>query len=151
MVVYIYEFSLQTIKAMRFTSTFLRTFWSPLVTLKKPCLPNDCGSIVFLFRLSSVLKFCHFPVLLMNENNMMLCIDPAEAIFFNDSIVCLSSPHLVLPQMMVHIMASGLLLRVRNNFFFFISQPKLMLWVLRRTVSMRRFFWAPKTYAKTDG
>ena len=23
-----------------------------------------------------------------------------------------------------------------------------MLWVLKRTVSMRRFFWAPKTYAK---
>ena len=26
-----------------------------------------------------------------------------------------------------------------------------MLWVLKRTVSMRRFFWAPKTYIKTDG
>ena len=26
-----------------------------------------------------------------------------------------------------------------------------MLWVLKRTVSMRRLFWAPKTYAKTDG
>ena len=26
-----------------------------------------------------------------------------------------------------------------------------MLLVLKRTVSMRRFFWAPKTYAKTDG
>ena len=26
-----------------------------------------------------------------------------------------------------------------------------MLWVLKRTVSMRRFFWAPKTYAKIDG
>ena len=26
-----------------------------------------------------------------------------------------------------------------------------MLWVLKRTVSMRRFFWAPKTYGKTDG
>ena len=24
-----------------------------------------------------------------------------------------------------------------------------MLWVLKRTVSMRRFFWAPKTYAKS--
>ena len=31
-----------------------------------------------------------------------------------------------------------------------ISQPKHMLWVLKRTVSMRRFFWAPKTYAKSD-
>ena len=28
-----------------------------------------------------------------------------------------------------------------------ISQPKHMLWVLKRTVSMRRFFWAPKSYA----
>ena len=26
-----------------------------------------------------------------------------------------------------------------------------MLWVLKITVSMRRFFWAPKTYVKTDG
>ena len=26
-----------------------------------------------------------------------------------------------------------------------------MLWVLKRTVSMRRFFWEPKTYIKTDG
>ena len=26
-----------------------------------------------------------------------------------------------------------------------------MLWVLKRTVSMRRFFWAPKTYAKYHG
>ena len=25
-----------------------------------------------------------------------------------------------------------------------------MLWVLKSTVSMRRFFWAPKTYVKTD-
>ena len=28
---------------------------------------------------------------------------------------------------------------------FLISQPKHMLWVLKRTISMRRFFWAPKT------
>ena len=34
---------------------------------------------------------------------------------------------------------------------FLISQPKHMLWVLKRAVSMRRFFWAPKTYVKTDG
>ena len=26
-----------------------------------------------------------------------------------------------------------------------------MSWVLKRTVSMRRFFWAPKTYVKNDG
>ena len=26
-----------------------------------------------------------------------------------------------------------------------------MLWVLKRTVSMRRFFWAPKTYVKIYG
>ena len=37
----------------------------------------------------------------------------------------------------------------RNNFL--LSQPKHMLWVLKRTVSMRRFFWAPKTYVQTDG
>ena len=32
-----------------------------------------------------------------------------------------------------------------------ISQLKHMLWVLKRSVSMRRFFWAPKTYAKNYG
>ena len=26
-----------------------------------------------------------------------------------------------------------------------------MLWVLKRTVSLRRFFWAPKTFAKKYG
>ena len=26
-----------------------------------------------------------------------------------------------------------------------------MLWVLKRKVSVRRFFWAPKTYVQTDG
>ena len=26
-----------------------------------------------------------------------------------------------------------------------------MLWVLKNTVSMRRFFWATKTYVQTDG
>ena len=29
---------------------------------------------------------------------------------------------------------------------FFISHPKHMLWVLKRTISMRRFFWASKTH-----
>ena len=37
----------------------------------------------------------------------------------------------------------------KNNFL--ISQPTHVLWVLKRTVSMRRFFGAPKTYVKTDG
>ena len=30
-----------------------------------------------------------------------------------------------------------------QKFIFLISQPKHMLWVLKRTVSMRRFFSAP--------
>ena len=34
---------------------------------------------------------------------------------------------------------------------FLISQSKHMLWVLKRTVSVRLFFWAPKTNVKTDG
>ena len=29
---------------------------------------------------------------------------------------------------------------------FFISHPKHMLWVLKRTVSISRFFWAPKIH-----
>ena len=41
---------------------------------------------------------------------------------------------------------SGALLKI----YFLISQPKHMLWVLKRTVSMRRFFLAPKTYVSTD-
>ena len=32
-----------------------------------------------------------------------------------------------------------------------ISQPKYMLWVLKRTLSMRWFFGATKKYVKTDG
>ena len=34
---------------------------------------------------------------------------------------------------------------------FLISQQKHMLCVLKKNVSMRQFFWAPKTYAKLDG
>ena len=33
-------------------------------------------------------------------------------------------------------------------FFCLISQPKRMLWVLKRTISMRWFFWELKTYVK---
>ena len=47
---------------------------------------------------------------------------------------------------------AGLQITVPNGkLFFFVSEPKQMLWVLKRTVSMRRFFCAPKTYAKIDG
>ena len=35
---------------------------------------------------------------------------------------------------------------INENYFFLIYQPKHMLWVLKRTISMRRFFWAPKTH-----
>ena len=35
---------------------------------------------------------------------------------------------------------------VYRKIIYFISHPKHMLWVLKRTVSMRRFFWAPKTH-----
>ena len=34
---------------------------------------------------------------------------------------------------------------------FLISQPKHTLWVVKRTVSLRQFFWAPKTYVQADG
>ena len=34
---------------------------------------------------------------------------------------------------------------------YLISQPKHMLWLLKRTVSMRQFFWVPNTYVNTDG
>ena len=39
-------------------------------------------------------------------------------------------------------------LRVGNISY---SQPKHMLWVLKRTISLRRLFSAPKTYAKITG
>ena len=41
--------------------------------------------------------------------------------------------------------------RTRPGLNFLISQSKHMLWVLKRTVLMRRFFWATKTYVKNDG
>ena len=44
-----------------------------------------------------------------------------------------------------------LVMSVYQKSNFLINQPKHMLWVLKRTISMRRFFWAPKTYVKTDG
>ena len=34
---------------------------------------------------------------------------------------------------------------------FLISHPKYMLWVLKRDVSMRQFFWAPKAQTYNDG
>ena len=38
---------------------------------------------------------------------------------------------------------------MKYEIYFLISQPKHMLWVLKRTVSMRRFFWAQNTYTET--
>ena len=35
--------------------------------------------------------------------------------------------------------------------YFLISQPKHLLWILQKNVSMRGFFRAPKTHVKTDG
>ena len=35
---------------------------------------------------------------------------------------------------------------VRNLKIIFLYQPKHMLWVLKRNISMRWFFWAPKAY-----
>ena len=46
----------------------------------------------------------------------------------------------------------GLWLRVCNRkLIFLFSQPKRMLWVLKRTIIPRWFFWASKTYAKNYG
>ena len=39
---------------------------------------------------------------------------------------------------------------VTEKYFSYFSTNH-MLWVLKRTVSMRRFFWAPKTYVKLMG
>ena len=45
---------------------------------------------------------------------------------------------------------SSLWSKVRNNLFSLISQSKHILLVLKRTVSNRRFFWAPTLYIKID-
>ena len=39
----------------------------------------------------------------------------------------------------------------QQKFNFLFSHPKHMLWVLKWTVSLRRFFCTPKKYIKTDG
>ena len=38
-------------------------------------------------------------------------------------------------------------LKIRINYYL----TKHKLWALKRTISLRRFFWAPKAYVKTDG
>ena len=40
---------------------------------------------------------------------------------------------------------------IKSLYNFLISQPKHLLWVLKRNISMRLFFWAPKTYAENYG
>ena len=35
-----------------------------------------------------------------------------------------------------------------QKYNFLVSKPKHMLWVLKRTLSMRPFFWAPKTWVR---
>ena len=47
MVVYKYEFSLQSIKAVRFNSTFPRTFWSPLVVTSNVVRHLDQHNILY--------------------------------------------------------------------------------------------------------
>ena len=42
------------------------------------------------------------------------------------------------------------ILRARNHWYFISYQTKHMLWVLKWTVSMRRFVWEAKTNVKTD-
>ena len=55
-------------------------------------------------------------------------------------------------QYMETLQVPGLLVKsAYQKINFLISQQKHILWVLKRTVSMRRFFWAPKTYVQTDG
>ena len=53
---------------------------------------------------------------------------------YRDLIVCRFMKHTVLP------FGPLVLKGCVTEFFFFISQPKHMLWVLKRTVSMIRFF-----------
>ena len=40
---------------------------------------------------------------------------------------------------------------VKLEITYLISQPKHMLWVLKRTISMRLLFWDPKYMLKHDG
>ena len=54
-------------------------------------------------------------------------------------------------QNLICCLKSGPQIRVCNINYFLICQLKHMLCVLKRTVLMRQFVWAPKTYFKTDG
>ena len=53
-------------------------------------------------------------------------------------VVLISSDSLDQPEYLAVLIRAGL--KVYQKFNFLISQPKHMLWVLRRTVSMNRFF-----------
>ena len=82
MVVYTYEFSLQSIKAMRFNSTFPRTFWSLLVHNHVRCINlvimkvNDglsCETIVrFFYKHNITTDFCGtIPRATLKTTNLM--------------------------------------------------------------------------------
>ena len=46
---------------------------------------------------------------------------------------------------------SAFVKKAYQKIIFFLLLNKIMLWMLKRTVSMRWFFWAPKTFVKIDG
>ena len=83
-------------------------------------------------------KCLYFPI--CNSKNVSYCGSLYECAIF------LSFPHVFLASLNRPLVKSAY---QKNNFL--ISQPKHMLWVLKRTVSMRRFFWAPLSYAKIYG
>ena len=49
------------------------------------------------------------------------------------------------------VLSSPLVKSVYQKIIFLISQPKHMLLVLKRTVTMRQFFLETETYVKIDG
>ena len=102
----------------------------------------------------------------IGQEYMSLRVDNRKItfLFFNQNICCEYSKEpsqwdgsLEHPKHMLKIMGKKILtilrwnflLRVRNRkiTFLFYNQ-KHMLWELKRTVSMRRFCWAPKTFKK---
>ena len=59
-----------------------------------------------------------------------------------------AAPYLCPP---VHLLYRTLDETAYQKKYFIISHSKHMLWVLKRTISMKWFFCTHKTYVKTDG
>ena len=91
-------------------------------------VPHDHSNVVLLLWILFVICICLFGQVWY----LIVLIPDLSSLLLHVQHTCL-------------LMTAGLQIRV-CNWIFFISQPKHMLWVLKRTVLIRQFFWAPKTH-----